>query len=79
MTPDKISVYAVLPTEGHCVGTSDSVWFNSVSKLPLKKVGLSETVWMRPLTPDEMEALMKCHLRSTTDRISSGEEAYELL
>lgn len=47
--------------------------------LPLERVGPSEMVWTRPLTPDEMEALMERHLRRTTDRISSGEEARELL
>lgn len=79
MTLDKISVSDVPPTEERVGGTSDSVWANSVPELPLKKVGPSDAVWTRPLTPDEMEALMEHHLCGTTDRISSDEEAYELL
>lgn len=47
--------------------------------LPLKRVGPSEMVWTRPLTPEEMDTLMEQHLRRGTFRISSGEEARELL
>lgn len=47
--------------------------------LLLKRVGPSEIVWTRPLTPEEMDALMEQHLRRGTFRISSGEEARELL